>query len=304
MNLDYRKLEEYISKENVKYDEPMSKYTTAKIGGPADILVTPTSTYDIINSVKFAKENNLKITVIGNGSKLIVRDEGIRGLVIKITSKLSNYEVKGEYIIAEAGITLPRLAIIAKDNSLSGLEFAAGIPGCLGGSVFMNAGAYGSEMSAIVEETTYLDKNLKIKIMKAKDHNFGYRTSYFKENEEDMDIILSVKLKLVKGDKEEIARKNKENNDSRRSKQPLEWPSAGSTFKRPPGYFVGKLIDDAGLRGKRIGGAMVSEKHSGFIVNVDNAKAKDVLDLIELIQTVVKEKFDVDLEPEIKIIGG
>lgn len=299
-----KKIEEYISKEKLRYNESMAKHTTAKIGGPADILVTPASVYDVINAVKYAKENNLKITVIGNGSKLLVRDEGIRGMVIKITSKLSNYEIKGEDIIAEAGITLPRLAIIAKDNSLSGLEFAAGIPGCLGGSVFMNAGAYGSEMSAIVEETTYLDKNLNIRILKAKEHNFGYRTSYFRDNESDGDIILSVKLKLVKGDKEEIAKLMKENNDSRKAKQPLEWPSAGSTFKRPTGYFVGKLIDDAGLRGKKIGGAMVSEKHSGFIVNVDHAKAQDVLDLIHLIQNEVKQKFSVDLETEIKIIGG
>lgn len=302
--LNYSELEKYIDKEKIRYNEMMSKHTTVKIGGPADVLVTPTSVADVISVIKFARENNIPITVIGNGSKLLVLDEGIRGIVIKITSNLSSYKIDGEYITAEAGVTLPRLAIIAKDNSLSGIEFAAGIPGCIGGSVFMNAGAYGSDMAAIVCETMYLDKDLKIKILKKQEHDFEYRTSFFKKHEKEDNIILSVKMKFKKGNMEEIATRMKENNENRRLKQPLEWPSAGSTFKRPEGYFVGKLIDDCSLRGTRIGGAMISEKHSGFIVNVDHATAKDVLDLIKLIQENVKEKFNVNLEKEIKIIGG
>lgn len=302
--LDCSKLEEYIDKDKIKYNELMSNHTTIKIGGPADVLVTPDSASDIIDILKFARNNNMPVKIIGNGSKLLVLDEGIRGIVLKITSRLSNYKINGEYIIAEAGITLPKLAIIAKDNSLRGLEFASGIPGCLGGSVFMNAGAYDSAMSEIVEEITYLDKDLKIKILKKEQHEFGYRTSFFKKYEAEGNIILSVKMKLEKGNQQEIISKMKKNNDNRRLKQPLEWPSAGSTFKRPEGYFVGKLIDDCHLRGKRIGGAMISDKHSGFIVNIDHATAKDVLDLIKLIKHKVKEKFNINLEEEIETIGG
>ncbi len=304
MNSNFKKIEEYVDSSIVKYNEPMSKHTTIKIGGPADILVTPTSIEEVKQVVKFAKEENIPVTIIGNGSKLLVKDEGIRGLVIKITGKFANIEIVNEEIVAEAGITLPRLSIIAKDNSLAGLEFAAGIPGCLGGAIFMNAGAYGSEMSNIVTEVTYLDKDLNV-VTKTKDElEFGYRQSFFKNNEEENNIVLSVKMKLEKGNKEEIYEKMQSNNKSRREKQPLEYPNAGSTFKRPEGYFVGKLIDDAGLRGKRIGGAMISDKHSGFIVNVDKATAKDVLDLISLTQSIIKEKFNVSLEPEIKVIGG
>ena len=304
MNSNFKKIEEYVDGSIVKYNEPMSKHTTIKIGGPADILVTPTSIEDIKQVVKFAKEENIPVTIIGNGSKLLVKDEGIRGLVIKITGKFANIEIVDEEIIAEAGITLPRLSIIAKDNSLAGLEFAAGIPGCLGGAIFMNAGAYGSEMSNIVTEVTYLDKDLNV-VTKLKDElEFGYRQSFFKNNEEENNIVLSVKMKLEKGNKEEIYEKMQSNNKSRREKQPLEYPNAGSTFKRPEGYFVGKLIDDVGLRGKRIGGAMISDKHSGFIVNIDKATAKDVLELISLTQSIIKEKFNVSLEPEIKVIGG
>lgn len=304
MDSNFKKIEEYVDSGIVKYNEPMSKHTTIKIGGPADVLVTPTNIDEIKKVVEFAKKENIAITILGNGSKLLVKDEGIRGIVIKITGKYANINIEGEHITAEAGITLPRLSIIAKDNSLSGLEFAAGIPGCLGGAIFMNAGAYGSEMSNVVETVTYLDKDLNVVTKTNKELDFGYRQSYFKNNEKDNNIVLSVKMKLEKGNKEEIFEKMQLNNKSRKEKQPLELPNAGSTFKRPEGYFVGKLIDDVGLRGKRIGGAMISDKHSGFIVNVDKATAKDVLDLISLTQKVIKEKFNVDLEPEIKVIGG
>ena len=241
--------------------------------------------------------------VIGNGSKLLVLDGGIRGLVIKLGSKFSNAVVDGEYITAEAGLSMPRLAILAKDNGLAGLEFASGIPGYLGGGVFMNAVAYGGELSNVIEEVTYLDKNNEVKTLTKEELEFGYRKSFFKNHKEEGNIILQAKFKLAQGNKEEIEAKMKENNDSRKSKQPLEYPNAGSTFKRPEGYFVGKLIDDLGLKGYRIGGAEVSTKHSGFIVNVDHAKAKDVKDLIDYIKEKVFEANKVKLEEEIIILG-
>jgi len=304
MSFDYTKIESYVDKKIVRYNEEMKKHTTVRIGGPADVLVLPTNMDEVKQTLKFVKENNLPINIIGNGSKLLVRDEGIRGIVIKIGSNMSGYKIDGEYIVCDAGIMLPKVCVMARDASLSGLEFASGIPGCVGGSVVMNAGAYGSEMSAVVEEVTYIDKNLEIKTIEKEELEFAYRKSYFKLHEDENNVVLSVKLKLVTGDKNTIIYKMKENNDSRREKQPLEHPSAGSTFKRPEGYYVGKLIDDIGFRGKVIGGAQISTKHVGFIVNIDNATAKDVLDLIERTQQEVKKKFGVDLEPEIQVIGG
>ena len=303
MKVEYNKIKEYIDESKVRFNEPMEKHTTLKVGGPADIFVMPENVQDVIDAMKFAREYNIPVTVIGNGSKLLVLDGGIRGLVIKLGSKFSNSMVDGEYITAEVGLSMPRLAIIAKDNSLSGLEFASGIPGYLGGGIFMNAGAYGGELGNVIEEVTYLDKNNEVKTLTHDELEFGYRTSYFKKHKEDGDIILQAKFKLTKGNKEEIETKMKENNDSRKSKQPLEYPNAGSTFKRPEGYFVGKLIDDLGLKGYRIGGAEVSTKHSGFIVNVDHAKAKDVKDLIDYIKEKVFEANKVKLEEEIIILG-
>ncbi|MBR6689418.1 MAG: UDP-N-acetylmuramate dehydrogenase [Clostridia bacterium] len=303
MKVEYNKIKEYIDESKVRFNEPMEKHTTLKVGGPADILVLPENVQDVIDAMEFAKEYDVPVTVIGNGSKLLVLDGGIRGLVIKLGSKFSNVEVNGEYITAEIGLSMPRLAIIAKDNELTGLEFAAGIPGYLGGGVFMNAGAYGGELGNVIEEVTYLDKNNEVKTLTHDELEFGYRSSYFKNHKDEGNIILQAKFKLTKGNKEEIEAKMKENNDSRKAKQPLEYPNAGSTFKRPEGYFVGKLIDDLGLKGYRIGGAEVSTKHSGFIVNVDHAKAKDVLDLINYIKEKVFEANKVKLEEEIIILG-
>ena len=302
MREKYTLIENYIDKSKVKYDEPMSKHTTLKVGGNADVLVIPECVEDIKSVIKFAKENNIDTFVIGNGSKLLVKDGGIRGIVIKLSSKFSGLVIDGEYITVEAGASLPKLAIVAKDNSLSGLEFAAGIPGNVGGAVYMNAGAYGSDMSNVIVEVTCLDENLNIKKIMGKDCEFGYRTSVFRNRYKDF-VILSTKLKHEKKDKKEIEDAMKKNNDSRREKQPLEFPNAGSTFKRPEGFFVGKLIDDLGLKGFKIGGAEVSTKHSGFIVNTGNAKAKDVIDLIEYIKRKVIEKNNVKLEEEIIIIG-
>lgn len=301
MNL--KDLKDVIGESKVRVNEPMANHTTLKVGGLADIFVIPECIDDVKNTISFAKQQNIPVTVIGNGSKLLVLDGGIRGIVIKIGSKLSKYKVENDYIIAEAGITTPRLCLIAKDNSLSGLEFAAGIPGNIGGAVYMNAGAYGSEMAKVIDEVTYIDKNLNIVTKKCDELDFGYRTSFFKNNKDSLNVILQVKFKLNKGDIFEIENLMKQNNDSRKAKQPLEYPNAGSTFKRPEGYFVGKLIDDAGLKGYKIGGAQVSLKHSGFIVNVDHATAEDVKNLIDYIKQKIYEKDNVKLEEEIIILG-
>ena len=300
MNKKYTDIQKYIDSSKVKFDEQMKKHTTLKVGGNADVMVFPESIQDVIGTLKYAKENNIPVTIIGNGSKLLVKDKGIRGIVIKFGSKFANIEISDEHITVEAGMTLPRLSIIAKDNQLSGLEFAAGIPGNVGGAIYMNAGAYGSEMSNVVEQVTFIDENLNIQTISKQDCKFGYRKSIFRDKN---NVILSVKLKLTKGDKDEIASIMKKNQDSRKEKQPLEYPNAGSTFKRPEGYFVGKLIDDLGLKGYSIGGAQISTKHSGFIVNTSNATSQDVLDLINYIKEKVQEAYNVKLEEEIIVLG-
>lgn len=300
MSENYTDIQKYVDSSKVKYNEPMKKYTTLKVGGPADVLVTPENVQDVIATLNYAKQKGIKVTIVGNGSKLLVKDGGIRGIVIRFCSKFADAHIEGEYITVEAGMTIPRLAIIAKDNSLSGLEFASGIPGNLGGAVYMNAGAYGSEMAKVVEEVTYLDDEFNIQTATNEECEFSYRSSIFRKNN---NIILSAKLKLNKRDKQEIEELMKQNQESRRSKQPLEYPSAGSTFKRPEGYFVGKLVDDLGLKGYSIGGAEISTKHSGFIVNKGNATAKDVLDLINYIKEKVLEANGIKLEEEIIVLG-
>ncbi len=300
MEINFKDIENYIDGSKVRYDEPMKKHTTLKVGGNADVLVVPETVDDVISVMKFAKKVKSPVTVVGNGSKLLVKDGGIRGIVIKFGSKFSDVEIDGEYITVASGMTLPRLAIIAKDNSLSGLEFAAGIPGNVGGAVYMNAGAYGSEMANIVDQVTYLDENFEVQTITNEQCEFAYRKSIFRKNN---NVILSTKLKLTQGNKKEIDELMKQNQTSRKEKQPIEYPSAGSTFKRPEGYFVGKLIDDLGLKGYTIGGAQVSTKHSGFIINTGNAKAKDVLDLIEYIKQKVLKTNNVKLEEEIIILG-
>ena len=300
MEVNFKDIEKYIDSSKIKYDEPMKKYTTLKVGGKADVLVLPEEIQDVKQVLNYAKQNNIPVTVIGNGSKLLVKDDGIRGIVIKFGSKFANIDIDGEYVTVQAGMTLPRLAIIARENSLSGLEFSSGIPGNIGGAVYMNAGAYGSEMSNVIVEVTYIDENLEINTIDNNECKFEYRNSIFRKTN---NVILSTKLKLVKADKDEIAEKMKQNQESRKSKQPLEYPNAGSTFKRPEGYFVGKLIDDLGLKGYSIGGAQISTKHSGFIINTGEATAKDVLQLIDYIKAKVLQANNVKLEEEIIILG-
>ena len=298
----YDKLEEIVGKDKVKYNEKMSKYTTMKVGGPCDCIVFPDEISKIKEVIYFCKNENITFFVIGNGSNLLVKDEGIHGVVIKLGHRFGKIEIDGEYILAYAGATMPTLSQLAKKNSLKGLEFACGIPGTIGGGVKMNAGAYGSQISDILYEVTYMDEREEIKTIKNKDCSFGYRKSIFTINPNY--VILSAKFKLERGNIDEIENKMKENSLARKTKQPLEYPNFGSVFKRPEGYFVGKLVDDAGLRGYKIGGAQVSTKHTGFIVNVDNATCKDVLDLIGYVQTTVYNKFNVKLTPEVIIIGG
>lgn len=298
----YDKLEEIVGKDKVKYNEKMSKYTTMRVGGPCDCIVFPDEISKIKEVIDFCKNENITFFVIGNGSNLLVKDEGIHGVVIKLGHRFGKIELDGEYILAYAGATMPTLSQLAKKNSLKGLEFACGIPGTIGGGVKMNAGAYGSQISDILYEVTYMDEKEEIKTIKNKDCSFGYRKSIFTINPNY--VILSAKFKLGRGNIDEIENKMKENSLARKAKQPLEYPNFGSVFKRPEGYFVGKLVDDAGLRGYKIGGAQVSTKHTGFIVNVDNATCKDVLDLIGYVQTTVYNKFNVKLTPEVIIIGG
>lgn len=298
----YDKLEEIVGKDKIKYNEKMSKYTTMRVGGPCDCIVFPDEISKIKEVIDFCKNENITFFVIGNGSNLLVKDEGIHGVVIKLGHRFSKIELDGEYILAYAGATMPTLSQLAKKNSLKGLEFACGIPGTIGGGVKMNAGAYGSQISDILYEVTYMDEKEEIKTIKNKDCSFGYRKSIFTINPNY--VILSAKFKLERGNIDEIENKMKENSLARKAKQPLEYPNFGSVFKRPEGYFVGKLVDDAGLRGYKIGGAQVSTKHTGFIVNVDNATCKDVLDLIGYVQTTVYNKFNVKLTPEVIIIGG
>lgn len=302
MENKYMGLERIIKKENIRYNEDMKNHTTMKVGGLCDCLVMPESIEEIEKLVKYAKENNIKYYIIGNGSNLLVLDEGIRGLVIKIANKFCNVEVKDNIIIAESGVSMPKLAQIAKKNVLSGLEFACGIPGTVGGCVSMNAGAYGSEMVNVVDEVVYIDDMGNINTMLGEDMDFSYRHSIFSDNQDY--IILSVKFRLEHGNLDNITKLMNENTTARRTKQPLEYPNFGSVFKRSEGYFVGKLVSDSGLRGKTIGGAQVSTKHTGFMVNIGGATCKDVLELIKYVQDTVYEKFGVYLNTEVKIIGG
>ncbi|SHE69752.1 UDP-N-acetylmuramate dehydrogenase [Clostridium fallax] len=285
--------------KDIELNSPMNEHIYFKVGGPADILLTPRKKVQVVETIKLCKENNIPYIIIGNGSNLLVKDGGIRGVVIKI-SNIKDITVDGESITADCGALLADVSKTALEYSLKGFEFACGIPGSVGGAVFMNAGAYDGEISYIVESVEVINDKQEIITLEKQELNLGYRTSAIMEKGF---IVLSATFSLQKGDYNQIKDRIEELTKKREEKQPLEYPSAGSTFKRPPGHFAGKLIQDAGLKGFTLGGAAVSEKHSGFVINKNRATAEDILNLIAHIQKTVKEKFDVELTPEVRILG-
>src|SRR5574344_850562 len=299
---------EIVEKDNVFINEPMSKHTSFKVGGNADIFAKIDSEHKLrkILDLKEIKEKILPLTIVGNGSNLIVKDNGVRGVVIKYTaSKCEIENANNNAFIAkvDSGIVNANLANILLENELSGFEFASGIPGTIGGAVVMNAGAYGSEMGNIVEDVTYIDLiDNAIKTVNNAQCNFSYRNSKF-QNELKNSIIISVRLLLNKANKENIKNKIDEYKSKRIASQPLDKPSAGSTFKRGTDFVTAQLIDEAGLKGYKIGGAQISQKHAGFIINTGNATAKDIIDLINYVQEKVYEKFNKKIEAEVRIIG-
>jgi len=292
-------LKRILPPEQVLLEEPMSKHTTFRVGGPAEMFVMPQAT-QIANVIQLAKRYNIPVTIVGNGSNLLVGDKGIRGLVISIGKAAEGIQIDGNTMTIGAGTLLSKAAAKAADAGLSGMEFAAGIPGSLGGAIVMNAGAYGGEMKDIVTSVSVLTLEGEVLEVKAEDMQFSYRHSLVPEKGY---IVLSATIQLKQEEESKIRAYMNDLKNRRVEKQPLEYPSAGSTFKRPEGYFAGKLIEDAGLRGYMVGGAQVSEKHCGFVINKDNATAKDVLQLIHDVQDRVYEQFQVKLEPEVKMLG-
>lgn len=280
-------------------EEPMKKHTTFRVGGPADVLVQPDETA-LAAILALCRQYHVPYSFIGNGSNLLVGDKGIRGVVIEMTDPMGNIEVDGTKITAQAGAMLSKIANTAASNGLGGMEFAAGIPGSVGGAVVMNAGAYGGEMKDIIEKVYVLDENGAQLELDRDALDLGYRHSCIPEKKY---IVTKVVLELVPRDEAEIRSEMKELNEKRAEKQPLQYPSAGSTFKRPEGYFAGKLIMDAGLRGYQVGGAQVSEKHCGFVINKGDATAADICQLMRDVADKVQAQFGVVLEPEVKMIG-
>lgn len=283
------------------YDEPMKNHTSFCVGGPAKLLIKPKDEESLIEILKEIKENNYNFYILGNCTNIIVRDRGFDGIIIKLKNKLNEVKnVSDTEIYAGAGASLKKVSEFAMENSLTGLEFAHGIPGSLGGGVVMNAGAYDGEMKNVIKSVRLLDENYEVIEVPCQDMNFSYRHSLVQER--DL-IVLGATFSLSPGNKDEIREKYEEFDRRRAEKQPLDMPSAGSTFKRPTGYFAGKLIDDSGLRGFTHKGAGISEKHCGFVVNKNKATASDVLETIEIVQKVVHDKFGVNLDREVKIIG-
>lgn len=293
-------LRKFVPKENIRLQEPMAAHTTFRIGGAADCLIELENEEQLRKVQRYLGLVGMPYFVVGNGSNLLVRDEGYRGVVLQIGDRMSRITVEGTEIIAEAGALLGRVAQTAREHGLTGLEFAAGIPGTVGGGVMMNAGAYGGEMSQVVTRVEVLSRDGELMTLDNETMEFGYRTSTIRNNSF---IVTKVVFGLEQGDSSAIQEKMKELAARRREKQPLEYPSAGSTFKRPEGNFAGKLIMEAGLKGFQIGGARVSDKHCGFVVNTGNATAEDVRQVISEVQQRVKEKFRVELEPEIVFLG-
>ena len=289
-----------LGKEQVLFEEPMKSHTTFRIGGPAEVFIMPKSVEQVQMAVKICQEEKIPYFILGNGSNLLVSDRGYRGVIIQMDRNMGEIQVEGTEIQAAAGALLSSVAVAARRESLTGFEFAGGIPGTLGGAVVMNAGAYGGEIKDVLKEVTVMDGDGKIFTLPASELEMGYRTSIIKTAGY---LVLSAKITLSRGKEEEIKARTRELSEMRTQKQPLDYPSAGSTFKRPEGYFAGKLIMDSGLRGYSVGGAMVSEKHCGFVINKGNATAEDVVSLMKHVTEVVQEKYGVTLEPEVKFLG-
>ena len=296
----YDKLNNVIAKDSILTDEPMSRHTTFRVGGPADFFVTPKAKEEVRDVIRICKEAGMPYYIIGNGSNLLVSDAGYRGVIVQIYKEMNEVKVEGDLVKAQAGALLSGIAAKALGAELSGFEFASGIPGTIGGACVMNAGAYGGEMKYVLESVTVLTGEGKIIELGRNELELGYRTSVIAKKGY---IVLGAVLKLERGDGEKIKTYMDELKEKRVTKQPLEYPSAGSTFKRPEGYFAGKLIEDAGLRGFQVGGAQVSEKHCGFVINRDHATAADIMELMRQVQIRVKENSGVDLEPEVKRLG-
>ncbi|MDE7187128.1 MAG: UDP-N-acetylmuramate dehydrogenase [Lachnospiraceae bacterium] len=295
---DYMKT--IIPQERILFHEPMSRHTTFRVGGEAEYFVMVRTEEELTKLIFYLNQIEEEYFILGNGSNLLVGDKGYRGVVLKLDGPMEEVSVEGNVIRAGAGALLSKVAAEAKNHGLSGMEFAAGIPGSIGGGVVMNAGAYGGEMKQVVVSVRGLDTEGQILLLDNETMEFGYRTSAIKNRSV---IVLEVTLRLTEGNPEEIGARMEELALLRRSKQPLEYPSAGSTFKRPEGYYAGKLIMEAGMRGYRIGGAQVSDKHCGFVVNTGKATAADIREVIEEVQQRVKERFHVSLEPEIIFLG-
>ena len=298
-----RQLQDAINKKYILKNEPMSKHTSLKIGGNADYFITIKTIEELKKVLDLINKNNIKLTIIGNGTNLLVKDGGIRGVVIKLD--LKDFKIKKSaneiLITVESGMTLAALSTIAVKEEIAGLEFLSGIPGTVGGAIRMNAGAYGGEMKDIVIKTRYITQEGKIKTLNLKEHEFAYRDSIFSKLSDV--IIIDTTIRAQKGNKQDIEQKIKEYSESRKKNQPLEYPNAGSTFKRIEGMITAKLIDECGLKGYSIGDAEVSTKHAGFIINKGKATAKDVLQLIEYIKKQVKKKFNIEIELEILVLG-
>lgn len=296
----YNELLKIMSEEQVKTEEPMKNHTTFRVGGPAEFFVMPRSAEEVKKVIDLCRRESFPYYIIGNGSNLLVSDQGYRGVVLQIYKEMSYIEIEENVVVAQAGALLSAIANKALENGLTGFEFAAGIPGTLGGACVMNAGAYGGEMKDVLEEVAVLTEEGEVLIIPKENLELGYRTSIIARKGY---IVLEARIQLREGEKEAIKSLMEELKDKRVSKQPLEYPSAGSTFKRPEGYFAGKLIQDAGLRGFSVGGAQVSEKHCGFVINRENATAADVAELMRQVSARVEEEFGVKLEPEVKRLG-
>lgn len=295
----FEELQKKIKRGTLLIDEPLCKYTMTKLGGAADLLVIPGTIDETEATVRYAYENEIPLLLLGNGSNMVVRDGGVRGIVLHL-SQLNAIRIEGSLVHAEAGALIIDVSKQAAAATLSGIEFACGIPGSIGGAMAMNAGAYGGEIKDIIVQATVLTKEGKRLVLSKDELELGYRQSIISKNSY---YVLSADFQLTVGDQEVIDEKVSDLTFQRQSKQPLEYPSAGSVFKRPPGYFAGKLIQDCGMQGKGHGGAEVSLKHAGFIINKNNATASDYIETIEMVKAEVKKKFDVDLELEVKIVG-